>query len=107
MSGTVVELQFTDPHAIIVLDVTDNGQTVRWQAELGGRGALTRTGWTRNTLKPGDKISMTGRRAKSGAPYMNLTDRSNVVLSETGKELFKTDNYGTEVRKRPAAQLTQ
>jgi len=107
MSGTVVELQFTDPHSIIVLDVTENGQTVRWQAELGGRGALARTGWTRNTLKPGDKITMTGRRAKSGAPYMNLTDRSNVVLSETGKEVFRTDNYGTEVRKRPAAQLTQ
>jgi hypothetical protein len=107
MSGTVVELQFTDPHAIIVLDVTENGQTVRWQAELGGRGGLARTGWTKNTLKPGDKISMTGRRAKSGAPYMNLTDRSNVVLTDTGKEVFKTENYGTEVRKRPAAQLTQ
>ncbi len=108
MSGTVVELQFTDPHAVIVLDVVDDkGQTVRWQAELGGRGALSRTGWTKNTLKPGDKITMTGRKVKSGAPYMNLTDRSNVVLSDSGKELFKTDNYGTEVRKRPAAQLNQ
>jgi hypothetical protein len=107
MSGTVVELQFTDPHAIIVLDVTDNGKTTRWQAELGGRGALTRVGWTKNTLKPGDKITMTGRRVKSGAPYMNLTDRANVVLSETGKEVFKTDNFGTEERKRPAAQLNQ
>ena len=60
-------------------------------------------GWTKDTLKPGDKITLTGRRVKSGAPYMNLTDRANIVMTDTGKEIFRTNNYGTEVRKRPAA----
>ena len=107
LTGTVVDLQLIDPHSVIVFDVADeNGQQVRWQAELNGKNGLTKNfGWTRNTLKPGDKITLTGRRVKSGAPYMNLTDRSNVVMTDTGKEIFRTNNYGTEQRKRPAANL--
>jgi hypothetical protein len=101
VAGTVVDLQLVDPHSIIVFDVMEGGKSVRFQAELNGRAALSRMGWTRNTLKPGDKIKVTGRRVKSGAPYMNLTDRANVVLVDSGKEIFKTDNYGTEVRKNP------
>jgi Family of unknown function (DUF6152) len=102
MDGTVVSLQLTDPHSVIVYDVTGgDGKTVRWQAELTGRSALGRQGWTRNTLKAGDKIKLTGRKVKSGAPYLNLTDRANVVMTESGKEVFRTDNYGTDVRKNP------
>ena len=107
LTGTVVDLQLVDPHSVLVFDVTDeSGQQVRWQAELNGKNGLTKNfGWTRNTLKPGDKITLTGRRVKSGAPYMNLTDRANVVMADTGKEIFRTPNYGTEERKRPAANL--
>ncbi len=104
LKGTVVEMQLITPHSIIVLDVPDeNGKMVRWQAEMNGRQTMIKDfGWTKDTVKPGDKISITGRRVKSGAPYMNLTDRANVVMTDTGKELFRTNNYGTEERKRPA-----
>ena len=107
MKGTVVEMQLITPHSIVVVDVPDeNGKVVRWQAEMGGRAAMIKDfGWTKDTLKPGDKITLTGRRVKSGAPYMNLTDRANLVMSDTGKELFRTNNYGTDVPKRPAANL--
>ena len=107
LTGTVVDLQLVDPHSVIVFDVTDeSGQTVRWQAELNGKNGLAKNfGWTQKTLKPGDKITLTGRRVKSGAPYMNLTDRANIVMADTGKEIFRTNNYGTEQRKRPAANL--
>ena len=107
LTGTVVDLQLVDPHSIIVFDVTDeSGKVVRWQAELNGKGGLAKGfGWTRNTVKPGDKLTITGRRVKSGAPYMNLTDRANVVMTDTGKEVFRTPNFGTEERKRPAANL--
>ena len=109
LNGTVVDLQLVDPHSIILFDVTDeSGKTVRWQAELNGRAGLAKGfGWTRNTVKPGDKVTITGRKVKSGAPYMNLTDRANVVLTDTGKEVFRTPNFGTEERKRPAANLKQ
>lgn len=105
LKGTVVELQLISPHSIVVFDVTDeSGKTVRWQAEMGARqGMIKDFGWTKDTLKPGDKITVTGRRVKSGQPYMNLTDRANIVMADTGKEVFRTNNYGTEVRKRPAA----
>ena len=90
LKGTVVEVQLVDPHTVLVLDVpNEKGEVVRWQAELGGRTLLTKTwGWNKNTLKFGDKLTITGRRVKSGAPYMNLTDRASVVMTDSGKELF-------------------
>jgi hypothetical protein len=95
MTGTVVEVQLVDPHSILVLDVpNEKGQVVRWQAELGGRTGLTKNfGWNKNTLKFGDKLTITGRRVKSGAPYINLTEKANVVLTDSGKEIFRTNNY--------------
>jgi hypothetical protein len=90
LTGTVVEVQLVDPHSILIIDVpNEKGEVVRWQAELNGRTMLTKTyGWNKNTLKYGDKLTITGRRVKSGAPYMNLTDRASVVLTDSGKEIF-------------------
>ena len=95
VSGTVVDVQMINPHARIVFDVMEGGKTVRWQAELGGPQQLIKQfGWTPNTLKAGTKITITGRRLKSGAPYMNLTERANIVLTDSGKEIFRTENFG-------------
>ena len=107
MKGTVVEMQLITPHSIVVFDAPDSaGKSVRWQAEMGGRAQMIKEfGWTTSTLKSGDKITLTGRKVKSGAPYMNLTDRANVVLTDSGKELFRTANYGTNEPKRPALGL--
>jgi Family of unknown function (DUF6152) len=94
LKGSVVELQMINPHSIIVLDAPDaSGKMTRWQAELGGPNALSRGfGWTRNTLKPGDKITLVGRRVKSGAPYMNLTERAIVYMTDSKKLLFRSAN---------------
>jgi hypothetical protein len=94
LNGAVVELQMINPHSIIVLDVPDaSGKATRWQAEMGGPNALARGfGWTKNTLKPGDKITLIGRRVKSGAPYMNLTERAIVYMTDSKKLLFRTGN---------------
>jgi Family of unknown function (DUF6152) len=95
VTGTIVELKMTNPHAHIVMDVTKDGKTVRWQAELGGPQQLTRQfGWTPNTVKAGTRVTLTGRQLKSGAPYLNLTERANVVLADSGKEIYRTENYG-------------
>jgi hypothetical protein len=102
LSGTVVEVQMTNPHAHIVFDVTEaGGKTVRWQAEMGGPQQLIKQfGWTPSTIKPGTKITLTGRRLRSGAPYLNLTERANIVLTDTGKEIFRTENYGEPAPKQ-------
>jgi len=96
VSGTVVEVQMVNPHAHIVFDVTDAaGKTTRWQAELGGPQQLMRQfGWTPQTIKSGMKITLIGRQLKSGAPYLNLTERSQIVVADTGKEIYKTENFG-------------
>ena len=95
VTGTVVDVQMVNPHAHILFDVEEGGKTVRWQAELGGPQQLVKQfGWTPSTVKKGVKITATGRRLKSGAPYLNLTERANIILTDTKKEIFRTANYG-------------
>jgi len=100
ITGTVVETQLVNPHSILVLDVIADGKTVRWQAEMGGAQQLIRAGWT-NDVKAGTKVTLTGRRLKSGAPYMNLTERARVTLADSGKVVMQNANYG---QPGPAAQ---
>ena len=96
ITGTLVEVQMVNPHSLITFDVTGpNGEAVRWQAELGAAQQLVKQfGWNKNTMKVGEKLTITGRQAKNGAPYMNLTEKSNIVLADTGKEIYRTANYG-------------
>ena len=76
LSGTVVEWQFVNPHVFIVLEVTDaaTGQKKVWNLEGGNTAGLFRRGWTPNTLKPGDKILLTVRPLRSGAPGGNYSN---------------------------------
>ena len=94
VTATVVQLIFINPYSVVVFDVPDaSGKMVRWMAEMGAPGGLTRGfGWTKNTLKAGDKITLIGRRVKSGAPYMNLTERAVVFRTDTKELLFRTNN---------------
>ena len=106
VTGTVVEVQMVNPHARIVFDAMENGKTVRWQAELGGPQQLIKQfGWTPATIKAGMKLTMIGRRLKSGAPYLNLTERSNIVNADTGKEIYRTANFGEPAPKGPKGTL--
>ena len=92
VTGTVADVQMVNPHARIILDVEEGGKTVLWQAELGGPQQLIKQfGWTPATIKKGMKLTMIGRRLKSGAPYLNLTERANIVVADTGKEIYRTD----------------
>ena len=71
ISGTVKRFEWTNPHAFIYLDVKDDkGNTVEWEIELMSLNHLRSYGWVRTTVKPGDQITCTGGRAKSGAPSM-------------------------------------
>jgi hypothetical protein len=74
LQGTVRDFQWINPHAIIHADLKDdNGNVATWTLELGSLGMLTRHGgWTRDTVKPGDRVTAQGFRAKNGTPYMCL-----------------------------------
>ena len=91
LSGTVVALQLINPHANIIVDVEgEGGQVVRWQAEVSSANGLSRIGWTRETLKSGDKITLFGRVVKSGAPHINLSENARLVRTETCEELYRS-----------------
>ena len=74
LQGTVTDFQWINPHAYIYADMKDeNGKVLNWKLELGSLGMLTRFGgWTRDTLKRGDQITVAGFRAKDGSAYMSL-----------------------------------
>jgi hypothetical protein len=90
VTGTIVEIKLTNPHSILVFDVTDaNGKVVRWQAEMSGGQQLVRQfGWTKESPKIGDKVTLNGRRVKNGSPYMSMAKRANIIMADTGKEIY-------------------
>jgi len=65
VTGVVKEFRWQNPHTWI--EVTDPKQVV-WNFELTSPTYLVRAGWKSNTLKPGDKVTITGRPLKSGEP---------------------------------------
>ena len=84
IKGTVSNFKFTNPHCIVSLDVKDDkGQKQDWQGELTSPNHLVRAGWAAQTFKPGDEVTLTGFRAKTGANSMWIT---KVVLGN-GEEM--------------------
>jgi hypothetical protein len=85
LTGTVTKVEWMNPHARFYLDVKDDKGTVtNWEFELGSPNGLMRQGWTRNSMKIGDSISVQGSLAKDGS---NLANARTVKLSD-GKRLF-------------------
>jgi hypothetical protein len=78
VSGTVVEFQFVNPHVLVYVEAKGpDGKLVKWGGELTSPNRLARLGgpvkWHKDILKPGDKITLTGRPARNGAPAMIIT----------------------------------
>lgn len=85
MKATVTRVDWSNPHALIYFDVTDAaGNVQNWSAITGGPSRLQRTGWTSQTLKPGDAITISGNPQKSaGSHQIWLTS----VVLPNGREL--------------------
>ena len=92
VQGTVLEFQFINPHSAIIFEAKDQSGTMqRWHAELGGANALNRAdGWTKDTLKAGDKITIVGPRNKNGSNDMNLSHESKISLTDSNKEIHNS-----------------
>ncbi|HYR86126.1 MAG TPA: DUF6152 family protein [Terriglobia bacterium] len=91
VKGTVDKVEWTNPHIWIYVDMKDEGGTVtRWQCEGGSPNTLTRQGWSRESLKPGQQVSIEGFRAKNGSNTCN----SRVVTTADGKRLFAGSSFG-------------
>lgn len=86
LKGKVTDFTWTNPHVQIYFDVADEkGNVVNWACEASTPGRLAReSGWTKNSLKPGDEITIALRPAKTGAPVGLLV---KIVLAD-GKVLM-------------------
>ena len=70
LSGVVTKVEWTNPHAHFYVDVKDSsGNVVNWNLELASPNVLIRNGWHRNSIKPGDMVSVTGAQAKDSSNY--------------------------------------
>ena len=85
VEGTVTKVDWRSPHAWIYVDVTDaKGQKVNWSFELPSPTTLMRRGWTRESLKPGDRIKVAGAPARNHAAIAI----ANSIKDANGKPLF-------------------
>ena len=83
LEGTVTEFQWTNPHAFIELDAAGGRH---WSIELNSPNNLKRQGWSRDALKPGDKIKLRMsplRNGKPGGLFLDLT-RADGKLLDSG-----------------------
>jgi hypothetical protein len=86
LKGVVTKIEWMNPHTYFYMDVTGpEGKVVNWGMEMGSPNGLMRAGWTRNTLKVGDEVTVEGAQAKDGT---NVGNAVAVVLVATGKRLF-------------------
>ena len=91
VKGTVNKVEWTNPHIWIYVDMKDeSGTIVRWQCEGGSPNTLTRQGWSRDSLKAGEQVTIEGFRAKNGTNTCN----SRVVTTADGKRLFAGSSSG-------------
>ena len=85
LTGTVTKVEWMNPHARFYADVKDDaGKVTNWEFELGSPNGLARRGWTRNSMKQGDQVTVDGYVAKDGS---NLANARNVKLAD-GRKLF-------------------
>src|SRR5262245_35229224 len=66
LNGKVTKVEWMNPHAFFYIDVKDDktNAVANWSCELGSPNGLMRLGWTRNSLKPDDQVTVVGSLAK-------------------------------------------
>ena len=85
VEGIVIKVEWTNPHTYFFIEVeTEDGDFEEWAMEMGSPNQLVRRGWSRNSLRIGDVVTVTGSRARDGKAKANA---QSVVL-DTGERLF-------------------
>jgi len=86
LTGTVTKIEWTNPHVWFYVDIKDEtGKVTNWGFELGSPNGLMRAGWTRNSMKVNEVVTIEGSAAKDGSNHVNAR---SVTLASTGQKLF-------------------
>ena len=77
VEGVITQFQFINPHPFVLVDVKNGDGTQPWRLEMDNRRELTQIGMTGETLKPGDRVTVTGSpgRSQSQTLYIRRLDR--------------------------------
>jgi len=96
MTGTVTRFRWGNPHVYVMYDVTDaKGNVVHWGAETRPPFVMAKHGWSRDTMKPGDQITITIFPAKAGGSYGLMSKvfiNGKLVLDDEQTRLKTDDN---------------
>ena len=85
-TGLVTKIEWLNPHVWFFIDVTgEDGTVTSWGWEMGSPNLLMRRGWTRNSMRIGDIVSVEGSAAKDGSARANAL---TVLLAASGRRLF-------------------
>ena len=86
LTGTVTKIEWTNPHVWFYVDIKDEtGKVTNWGFELGSPNGLMRAGWTRNSMKVNEVVTIEGSAAKDGSNHVNAR---SVTLASNGQKLF-------------------
>jgi len=106
--GAVTEFRFINPHAIMLMDVADeSGKVAKWTVEFAGRLNLSEVGWTADSVKAGERITVTGNPTHTGSQRMffrKLVRADGSELLPAGPQRLKAIE---EERRQRALQRTQ
>ena len=85
-TGTITRVEWTNPHAwLFLVTEDDEGNLQNWSVELLGINALMRRGMTRDSIRPGDRLFISGFGSRDGS---NTANASLVSDAETGEEIW-------------------
>jgi Family of unknown function (DUF6152) len=85
LTGVVTKVEWLNPHVHVFVDVPDSGSRANWAIELESTVDLKRSGWSRDTLKVGDAITVQGMAARDGS---TTAWGNSVVVTSTGRRVF-------------------
>jgi hypothetical protein len=98
ITGTVTKVEWMNPHVYFFIDVEGaDGKVANWACEMGPPNGLQRSGWTRNTMKIGDEVTVNGTLAKDGSNQVNAR---TVTMTATGQKLGAASSEGQEKGKQ-------
>jgi hypothetical protein len=109
ITGTVADVQWTNPHVWVEVDVPgEDGEVTRWGIEFTSRVHLTRRGWTITTVEPGDEVTFTLSPYRDGRPggrFWTVTLPTGETLRDPGAQREYEASIGaSELSVDPASQ---
>jgi hypothetical protein len=88
VTGTVVRFELTNPHArLYIQEVDENGETINWNFELTAASNLLRRGWRRDSVNPGDTVTVNADRAINH-PNVGNARRVTLINEEGENTIF-------------------